>query len=40
MNMAATLISLLDDAAVNVFGCVLSVAFCYVPRTRRDRWIV
>lgn len=39
MSEAATLISLLSDAAVSVFGSLLSASFCDALRTRRNRWI-
>lgn len=39
MNEAATLISLLNDAAVSVFGGLLSASFCGALHTRRNRWI-
>lgn len=39
MNGAATLISLLNDTAVSIFGSLLSASFCDALRTRRDRRI-
>ena len=39
MNEAATLISLLNDAAVSVFGGLLSASFCGALHTRRKRRI-
>lgn len=39
MSKAATLISLLNDAAVSVFGGLLSASFCDALQTRRNRRI-
>lgn len=39
MSGAETLISLLNDAAVSVFGGLLSASFCGALSTRRNRWI-
>lgn len=39
MSGAATLLSLLNDAAVSIFGGVLSASFCDALRTRRNRRI-
>lgn len=39
MSDAVTLISLLNDAAVSIFGGWLSFAFCGIQDTRRNRWI-
>lgn len=36
---AATLLSLLNDAAVSIFGSILSASFCGVMNTRRNRRI-
>lgn len=39
MNQAETLISLLNDTAVSLFGGLLSASFCGALHTRRDRWL-
>lgn len=39
MSRAAPLIFLLNDAAVSLFGGVLSASFCGALNTRRNRWI-
>lgn len=39
MSTTDILISLLNDAAVSIFGGVLSASFCGVLHTRRTRWI-
>lgn len=39
LNETETLVSLLNDASVSIFGGLLSAAFCGVPRTRRNCWI-
>lgn len=39
MNEAETIISLLNDAAVSIFGGLLSASFCDALRTRRNRRI-
>ena len=39
MNGAETVISLLNDAAVSIFGGVLSACFCGALYSRRSRWI-
>lgn len=39
MSKAVTLISLLNGAAVSVFGCLLSASFCDALQTRRNRRI-
>lgn len=36
---AVTLVSLLNDAAVSVFGGLLSASFCGVLNTRKNRWV-
>lgn len=39
MSNALVVTTLLNDAAVSLFGSVLSASFCGVPRNRKDRWI-
>lgn len=39
MSEAATLISLLNDASVSIFGGLLSASFCGALSTRRNRWV-
>lgn len=39
MNLIANLISLVNDAAVSIFGGLLSASFCGALNNRRRRWI-